>query len=68
MTVVTIRGYSWISEEQGGVAHAHPARSRATRTLCGLPALDARWAKPAALRCGECITEIERKDGVPFRR
>lgn len=53
MTVVVSRGYVWIAEDDR-IAHAHASRGHVTRTLCGRPALDARWAKPAATRCSRC--------------
>lgn len=60
MSVVVAKGYAWIAERDG-VAHAHLARGRATRTLCGLPALDPRFARPAAVRCSECQEVVDRK-------
>ena len=54
MTVTVSRGYVWVAE-QDRIAHAHIARGRATRTLCGLPAKDPRYAHPAATRCPQCV-------------
>lgn len=53
MTVVVSRDYVWVAERDR-VAHAHVARGRSTRTLCGLPAKDPRYAYPAAVRCQQC--------------
>ena len=53
MTVTVSRGFVWVAEKDR-IAHAHIARGKATRTLCGRPALDPRYAHPAATRCPEC--------------
>lgn len=58
MTVVVSRGYVWVAE-QDRIAHAHVARGRATRTLCGLPPRDPRYAHPAAVRCARCEAVVE---------
>lgn len=65
MTVVIARGYAWIAEKDR-VAHAHIARGRHTRTLCDRPALDPRYAFPAAVRCAECTAAIDGKEGAPI--
>lgn len=54
MSVVVSRGYAWIAE-QDGIAHAHPARGRRVRTLCGRPAIDERYGRPTIVRCARCI-------------
>lgn len=54
MTVVVLRGFRWIAEADG-VAHATPARGRRTRTLCGISAVDERYARPAAIKCAGCL-------------
>lgn len=58
MTVVVARGYVWIAERDA-IAHAHLARGKVTRTLCGKPALDPRYAHPAAVRCETCAQRAE---------
>lgn len=65
MTVVVSRGFVWIAEDVGGVAHATPSRGRHTRTLCGRPAVDERYARPAATRCGDCERAIDRPVAPP---
>lgn len=59
MTVVIARGYAWMAEADG-IAHATPSRGHHTRTLCGRLAIDERFARPAAVRCGDCQTAIDR--------
>lgn len=60
MSVVIDRGYVWVAERDR-IAHAHIARGRATRTVCGQPAIDPRYGHPAATRCPACVARI---DGV----
>lgn len=59
MTVVVSGGYAWIAEGDA-IAHARTARGRAVRTLCGRPAVDERFARPAAIRCPACQEVIDR--------
>lgn len=60
MTVVVSRGYAWIADKSG-LAHATLDRGRRLRTLCGIKALDERYAWPAVVKCASCQ---ERVDGV----
>ena len=60
MTTVVDKGYVWIAGKDG-TAHGRLWRAHAVRTLCGIPAIDPRYAWPAAVRCEEC-TDIA--DGV----
>ena len=53
MTVTVRHGYAWIADRDR-VAHARQMRGRPTRTLCGLVAIDERYAHPAATRCSTC--------------
>jgi hypothetical protein len=53
MTVVVRHGFAWVAQ-QDGVAHAQRARGRAVWTLCGRPAIDERFARPAVVRCERC--------------
>lgn len=53
MTVTVSRGYQWVADADR-VAHATPARGHHTRTLCGKPVVDPRYAHPAATRCQDC--------------
>lgn len=54
MSVVVSNGYVWVADRDG-IAHAHLARGRVTRTLCGEPARDPRYAHPAESRCLSCV-------------
>ena len=58
MTVVVSRGYQWIADSDR-IAHAHPQRGRATRALCGRPAIDPRYGHPAAVRCPACQEVVD---------
>lgn len=60
MTTVIANGYRWIALADG-VAHAHRTRGRAVRTLCDLPAIDERYARPPVVRCPRCM-EVARLD------
>lgn len=53
MTVVIAAGHRWVADRDG-IAHAHPERGRAIRTLCRLPAIDEQFARPAIVRCPIC--------------
>ena len=52
MATATWTRVRWVAGPDG-TAHAHPAR-RLPRTLCGLPALDERFAWPERGRCLDC--------------
>jgi len=60
VTIVVTKGFAWVAGPDR-IAHAQRARGRAVRTLCDLPALDERFARPAALRCDRCTATA---DGV----
>ncbi len=47
----------WVAE-RSGVSHA--ARPRASRTLCGLLAVDPRYGYGVGRRCPHCLAEAER--------
>jgi hypothetical protein len=55
--VVSRAPATWIAEADG-IAHARSHRP-ATRTACGIPAIDIRYAWPARTRCGVCVVVLE---------
>lgn len=60
MTVIVLRGFRWVASLDG-VAHASPARRAVPRPLCGAPSTDERYARPAVVKCSECLALV---DGV----
>ena len=54
VSVTVVRGYAWAAGEDG-IAHATPTRGRHVRALCGVLALDHRWARTIVLRCPDCM-------------
>jgi hypothetical protein len=59
MSVVVSQGFRWVADRDA-IAHAHRDRGRQIRTLCGLPAIDERFGRPAAVRCPSCTEVAER--------
>jgi len=53
VTVVILKGYAWVADRDG-VAHAQRSRGVARFTLCGITAVEPRFAQPAAVRCPRC--------------
>lgn len=51
-------GHVWRADATG-IAHAQP-KGRATRTRCGIPALDERFRWPEVLRCRDCWQALDR--------
>lgn len=60
VTVAVAHGYAWVAGEDG-IAHAVPSRGRHVRALCGVLAIDQRWARPAVMRCPDCKEVIARR-------
>jgi len=56
--VVSRQPVIWIADDSSGIAHARSHRP-ATRTACGIRAIDERWSWPATGRCGVCVAVLD---------